>query len=83
MATLQDEVQHKEEESVKAETLHREFEARKQDDQGVLGEAGQAAAAAEAYARAEAAEKAACAHDAVAEVAADVAYRIDNAADRA
>ena len=83
MATLQNEVQRKEEESVKAEALHREYEAREQNDQGVLGEAGQAAAAAEAYARAEAAEKAVCAHDAVAETAADVAYRIDNAADKA
>ncbi|MCI8469410.1 MAG: hypothetical protein HFJ75_08010 [Eggerthellaceae bacterium] len=83
MATLEDEVQAREEASVKAEALHREFEARDQDDQQVLGVTSQAVAAAEAYARADAAEQAAAAHDAVAEVAADVAYRIADAADHA
>lgn len=83
MATLQDEVQRKEEESVEAEAIRREYEARDQNNQGVWGNAGQAAEAAEAYARAETAEKAAAAHDAAAEAAGAVAYRIDNAADKA
>lgn len=83
MNELDKEVAIKEDESVKAEAMEREFNARDHDDMGVLGDAGEAAEAAEAYARAERAEDGLKVGDAVAEVAAEDADRIGNAADKA
>lgn len=83
MNELDREVAIKEDESVKAEAMEREFNARDHDDMGVLGDAGEAAAAAEAYGRAERAEEALEAGDDVAETAAEDADRIGNAADKA
>lgn len=83
MNELDKEVAIKEDGSVKAEAMEREFNARDHDDMGVLGDAGEAAEAAEAYARAERAEDGLKVGDAVAEVAAEDADRIGNAADKA
>lgn len=83
MSELDKEVAIKEEESVKAEAIEREFDAREHDDRGVLGEAGGAAEAAEAYGRAAKAEEALENGSTVAQVAAEDAARINNAADKA
>ncbi len=73
MSELDREVAIKEEESVKAEAIEREFDAREHDDRGVLGEVGEAAEAAEALEDG----------SAVAQVAAEDADRIGDAADKA
>ena len=83
MSELDREVAIKEEESVKAEAIEREFDAREHDDRGVLGEVGEAAEADEAYGRAARAEEALEDGSAVAQVAAEDADRIGDAADKA
>ncbi len=83
MSELDKEVAIKEDESVKAEAMEREYNAREHDNMGVLGSAGEAAAAAEAYGRAEQAEEALKKGEEVAKVAAEDAVRIGNAADKA
>ncbi len=83
MNELDREVAIKEDESVKAEAIEREYDARDQDDRGVLGNAGEAAEAAEAYGRAAKAEEALKEGNEVAQVAAEDAARIGDAADKA
>lgn len=80
---LEKEVAMKEAESVKAEAMEREYDAREHDNMGVLGNAGEAAEATEAFARAEHMEEAVKDGSSVGEIAAEDAMRIDNAADKA
>lgn len=81
--SLEKEVAVKEAESVKAEAMEREFNAREHDNMGVLGDAGEAAEATETFARAERMEEAVKDGSSVGEIAAEDAMRIDNAADKA
>lgn len=83
MGDLDKEVAIREDESVKAEAIEREYDAREHDNMGVLGDVGEAVAAAEAFERAEKMEEAVESDDVVARMAAEDSIRIDNAADKA
>lgn len=73
-----EEVTKKEQEAVKAEALDREYDAREQTMDGLIGDAGEAAEAAEAYARAEQIEKGLEEKDPTAEALAADESKIDN-----